>query len=70
MALSDERVFSGKSKPYLALLLRYVKLQNITFTYDTNKKKIVTAWSCPTLGLACVLMWRPISPELVLSPDF
>ena len=23
-------------------------------------------WSCPTLGLACVL----ISPELVLSPDF
>ena len=27
-------------------------------------------WSCPTLGLACVLMLRPISPELVLSPDF
>ena len=27
-------------------------------------------WSCPTLGLACVLMTRPISPELVLSPDF
>ena len=26
-------------------------------------------WSCPTLGLACVLMSRPISPELVLSPD-
>ena len=25
-------------------------------------------WSCPTLGLACVLMSRPISP--VLSPDF
>ena len=25
--------------------------------------------SCPTLGLACVLMSRPISPELVLSPD-
>ena len=24
-------------------------------------------WSCPTLGLACVLMSRPISPELVLS---
>ena len=23
-----------------------------------------------TLGLACVLMSRPISPELVLSPDF
>ena len=27
-------------------------------------------WSCPTLGLACVLMSRPISPGLVLSPDF
>ena len=27
-------------------------------------------WSCPTLGLACVLMSRPISLELVLSPDF
>ena len=27
-------------------------------------------WSCPTLGLACVLMSRPISPVLVLSPDF
>ena len=27
-------------------------------------------WSCPTLGLASVLMSRPISPELVLSPDF
>ena len=26
-------------------------------------------WSCPTLGLAYVLMSRPISPELVLSPD-
>ena len=27
-------------------------------------------WSCPTLGLAYVLMSRPIFPELVLSPDF
>ena len=27
-------------------------------------------WSCPTFGLACVLMSRPISPELVLPPDF
>ena len=26
-------------------------------------------WSCPTLGLAYVLMSRPISPELVLFPD-
>ena len=27
-------------------------------------------WSCPTLGLAWVLMSRPITPELVLFPDF
>ena len=27
-------------------------------------------WSCLTLGLACILMSEPISPELVLSPDF
>ena len=27
-------------------------------------------WSCPTLGLACVLMSRLISLELFLSPDF
>ena len=27
-------------------------------------------WSCPTLGLACVLLSRPISPELVLFPGF
>ena len=27
-------------------------------------------WSCPTLGLACVLMSRPIPSELVLFPDF
>ena len=27
-------------------------------------------WSCPTLGLASVLMLIPISPELVLFPDF
>ena len=26
-------------------------------------------WSCPTLGLACVLMSRPISPELIFFPD-
>ena len=26
-------------------------------------------WSCLTFGLACVLMSRPISPELVLFPD-
>ena len=28
------------------------------------------SWPCPTLGLASVLMLRPISPELVLFTDF
>ena len=27
-------------------------------------------WSCPTLGLASVLILRPISPEFVFFPDF
>ena len=27
-------------------------------------------WSCPALGLANVLMFKPIPPELVLFPDF
>ena len=27
-------------------------------------------WSCPNLGLACVLMSTPLSPELVLCSDF
>ena len=27
-------------------------------------------WSCPTFGFACVLMLRPISPELVLFRTF
>ena len=27
-------------------------------------------WSCPTLGLACVLVSGPVSPGLVLSPGF
>ena len=27
-------------------------------------------WSCPTLGLVCVSMFRPNSPKLVLLPDF
>ena len=27
-------------------------------------------WSCPLLGLSCVLILRPISLELVLFPEF
>ena len=37
--------------------------QQRTFTPPHN-------WSCPTLGLASAPMLRPISPDLVLSPDF
>ena len=66
-------------------LLIWTLLLNLTFylivqgfhrTYATGaacQQRTLTppdTWSCPTLGLACVLMSRPISPELVLSPDF
>ena len=27
-------------------------------------------WSCPTWGLACVVMSRLFSPEIALFPDF
>ena len=39
----------------------------------TYKQRTLTppnTWSCPTLGLVYVQMLRPISPELVLFPDF
>ena len=54
----------------------YLILQGFHRTYATAaacQQRTLTpldTWSCPTLGLACVLMSRPISPELVLSPDF
>ena len=66
-------------------LLIWTLLLNLTFylivqgfhrTYATGaacQQRTLTppdAWSCPTLGLACVLMLRPFSPELVLFPDF
>ena len=66
-------------------LLIWTLLTNLTFylivqgfhrTYATGaacQQRTLTppdTWSCPTLGLACVLMSRPISPELVLSLDF
>ena len=37
------------------------------------KQRTLTApdtWSCPTLVLTSVLMLRPVSPELVMFPDF
>ena len=65
-------------------LLNWTLLPNLSFylivlgshrTYATGaacQQRTLTppdTWSCPTLGLACVLMSRPISPELALSPD-
>ena len=61
------------------------KLPNLTFyliardfhrTFATNaacQQRTLTppdTWSCPTLGLASVLILRPISPELVLFLNF
>ena len=54
----------------------YLIVQGFHRTYATGaacQQRTLTppdTWSCPTLGLACVLISRPISPELVLSPDF
>ena len=42
-------------------------------TGAARKQKMLTppdTWSCPAFGLASVLMLRPISPALVLFPDF
>ena len=80
----SDRFCSSSSNPPLQLLI-WTLLPNSTFylivqgfhrTYATGvacQQRTLTppdTWSCPTLGLACVLMSRPISPELVLSPDF
>ena len=54
----------------------YLIVQGFHRTYATGaacQQRTLTppdTWSCPTLGLACVLMSRPISHGLVLSPDF
>ena len=64
--------------PWLDFLPTLTLLLNIGFhrasaTGVACRQRTLTppdTWSCPTLGLACVLMSRPISPELVLSPDF
>ena len=70
---------------YFWPLLIWALLPNLTFylivqgfhrTYATGaacQQRTLTppdTWSSPTLGLVCVLMSRPIYPELVLSPDF
>ena len=70
---------------FLTLLLIFTLLPNLTFyliargfhrTFATGaacQQRTLTppdTWSCPTLGLASVLMLRPITPELVLFLDF
>ena len=67
------------------LLLILTLLPNLTFyliargfhrTFATDaacQQRTLTppdTWSCPTLGLASVLILRPMSPELVLFPGF
>ena len=70
---------------FLTLLQIWTLLPNMTFnliargfhrTFATGaacQQRTLTppeTWSCPTLGLASVLLSRPIAPELDLSPDF
>ena len=69
----------------LHVLLFLTLLPNLTFyliargfhrTFATGaacQQRTLTppdTWSCPTFGLASVLMLRPMSPELVLFLDF
>ena len=55
-------------------LLIWTLLPNVTFYLIVQGfHRTLTppnTWSCPTLGLACVLMSGRICPELVLFPDF
>ena len=70
---------------FFTLLLIWILLPNLTFyliargfhrtvaTGAACQQRTLTlpdTCSCPTLGLASVLMLRPISTELVLFPDF
>ena len=64
------------SGPYYQIWL-FTLLREVTHrTFATGaacQQRTLTppdTWSCPTLGLASGLMLRPISPELVLFPDF
>ena len=66
------RGFCHRTESDLFLFLLYIVFR----TYATSaacSQRMVTPpeyWSCPILGLGSVLMLRPISPELVLFPDF
>ena len=71
--------------PVFDPLLIWTVLPNLTFylivwgfnrTFATGaacQQRTLTppdTWSCPSLGLVCVLISRPMSPELILFPDF
>ena len=61
--------YGDLTKQYYVLLSRMLN----DILDDDHIQRTLTppdTWSCPTLGLACVIMSRPISPELVLFPDF
>ena len=69
---------TGVVKPFIDIVILYyskeVKNQFVSIEHMQRAcQRTLTppdTWSCPTLEFACVLMSRPISPELVLSPDF
>ena len=69
-----KRSIPTSSSIYFRLFLICVVAMTEAYkTYMPCQQRTLTppdTWSCPTLGLACVLMSRPISSELVLSPDF
>ena len=52
--------------------LRKVSIEHLQRLRHANRGTLTPpdTWSCPTLGLASVLMLRPISHELVLFPYF
>ena len=73
---SSNRIINQQKSQSQSILTFYLIVQGFHRTYATGaacQQRTLTppdTWSCPTLGLACVLMSRPISPELVFSPDF
>ena len=68
--------FSGRSLMVTSMFSCYLIVWGFHRTFATGavcQQRTLTppdTWSSPTFGLAWVLMSRPISPELVLFPDF
>ena len=64
---------SAATKATHILYIQFQSYEAVLFHSLACQQRTLTppdTWSCPTLGLACVLMLRPISPDLVLFPDF